>query len=81
MMIRFNYIIGSNIELAVEANILPAEPDINYAGGVDILSVKLPNGDDVETDDIYIRQIASIEPLDSLLEECAMEKAGESDDG
>jgi len=76
-MIKFKYIIGANIELAVEANILPAEPDVNYAGGVDILSVKLPNGDDVETDDIYIYNKIDMDSLDELLEECAMEKAGE----
>jgi len=82
-MIKFKYIIGANIELAVEANILPAEPDVNYAGGVEIISVKLPNGDDVETDDIYIRinvgPMYAFEPLNDLLEACAMEQP-ESDD-
>lgn len=79
-MIKFKYIIGANIELAVEANILPAEPEVNYAGGVDILSVKLPNGDDVETDDIFIHNtinIMGMASLDDLLEQEAMERASE----
>jgi len=79
-MIKFKYIIGGNIELDVEANILPAEPDVDYAGGVDIESVKL-NGMDVETDDIYI-MVSTILwdrpiPLYALLEDAAMERAAE----
>ena len=78
-MIKFNYIIGGNIELAVEARILPAEPDVNYQGGVEIESVKL-NGMDVETDDIHISNRLGMESLDDLLEQEAMERASEESD-
>lgn len=78
-MIKFNYIIGANIELTVEARILPAEPDVNYQGGVDIESVKL-NGMDVETDDIYIKQRSGIQSLDSRLHAAAMERASEENE-
>jgi len=78
-MIKFKYIIGANIELDVVANILPAEPDVDYAGGVDIESVKL-NGLYVETDEIYIRTNLTapdyrLDSLDSLLELEALEVA------
>jgi len=78
-MIKFKYIIGGNIELDVEANILPAEPDVNYYGGTWIKSVKL-NGMDVETEDIYIDNGVYTQSLDSLLEEAAMERASEENE-
>ena len=77
-MIKFNYIIGANIELTVEANVLPAGMGVNY-GEADIISVKL-NGMDVETDDIYIRSKIGMDSLSSLLEECAAEKGIEEDE-
>jgi len=73
-MIKFKYIIGANIELTVSAKIIPNDPEVNYEGGVEILSVSLVDGLDVETEDIYISSNRNgPEKLDDLLEIAALE--------
>ena len=75
-MIEFNYIIGANIELSVTAKLTPDEPEVNFEGGAEIISVTLPDGTEVETDEIYIQgpSLCRPIPLNDLLEVAAMEE-------
>ena len=67
-MIEFTYIIGANIELAVKARFIPAEPETDTPEGVEICSIKNA-GLDIEIDAISI----SGSRLGSILEKCAFD--------
>ena len=70
-MINCTYIIGGNIELFITAEILPAEPDVDFHGGVEIEEITLENGAEVETDGIYIDGTS----LHDLLEQAVLDAA------
>jgi len=73
-MIEFKYIIGANIELFIKASITPSDPETNTAASVEIVSISLAEGADVEIDDICIlSNRGEIEPLESLLVVAALE--------
>ncbi len=72
-MIEFKYIMGANIELFVQANRVDDDPEVKFVGGAEIVSVKLADGLDVETDDILIFAHGKVEKLDDLLEIEALE--------
>ena len=67
-MIEFTYIIGANIELAVLAQFIPADPETDTPEKVEILQVKY-GGLDIEIDDISIGG----DSLNSILKECAFD--------
>lgn len=72
-LITFTYHFGGNIELTVEAEFSPPEPDVNFHGSTEIVSVKLPNGDEVEIDDICIKDRYGYTSLEHLLIDAAGE--------
>jgi hypothetical protein len=76
-MITFDYVLGGNLVLKVSADILLPEPEVNSAGGVDIVNIRLPDGQEFEVDDIRVVGWGSSQPLLELLEEAAMEASNE----
>ena len=63
-MHNFTYIIGANILLFCTAKVIAADPETNTPQEMEVLTVKLANGADVETMGISIDG----EHLDTLLE-------------
>ena len=69
-MIKFNYVIGDNLELFIDARFIAPEPDINYPGGVELMSIKTSDGTDVDISDLWIgKSKVAVESLESLLEQ------------
>ena len=71
-MINFTYIIGANIELFVQARLVPADDETQSPEEVEIIGVKDSEGLEVETLGISIEG----ESLDQLLKIAAFEHKG-----